>query len=79
MESGRASLYSPLICGNGRGKRGGSSYLSHNDLRLHFGLGRRTEVDRILIRWPSGESQTVGPVPARRFVRIVEGEPWTPL
>ena len=39
--------------------RGGSSYLSHNDLRLHFGLGRRTEVDRILIRWPSGESQTV--------------------
>ena len=59
--------------------RGGSSYLSHNDLRLHFGLGRRTEVDRILIRWPSGGSQTVGPVPARRFVRIVEGEPWTPL
>ena len=41
--------------------RGGSSYLSHNDLRLHFGLGRRMQADRILIRWPSGESQTVGP------------------
>ena len=59
--------------------RGGSSYLSHNDLRLHFGLGRRTAVDSILIRWPSGGSQTVGTVPAGRFVRIVEGEPWTPL
>lgn len=59
--------------------RGGSSYLSHNDLRLHFGLGRRTAVDSILIRWPSGGSQTVGTVPAGRFVRILEGEPWTPL
>ena len=58
--------------------RGGSSYLSHNDLRLHFGLGDRTAVDRISIRWPSGTSQTIGPVPANRFIRITEGEPWTP-
>jgi len=59
--------------------RGSSSYLSHNDLRLHFGLGRRTEIDSIRIRWPSGGSQAVGPVPAGRFIRIVEGEPWSPL
>ena len=58
--------------------RGSSSYLSHNDLRLHFGLGHRTEVDSIRIRWPSGGSQAVGTVPAGRFIRIVEGESWSP-
>jgi hypothetical protein len=27
------------------------SYLSHNDMRLHFGLGSTSRVDRIRIRW----------------------------
>ena len=56
--------------------RGSSSYLSHNDLRLHFGLGRQAVVDSIHIRWPAGGSQTVVAVPAGQFLRIVEGEPW---
>ena len=34
--------------------RSGASYISHNDLRLHFGLEKRTKIDFIEIRWPSG-------------------------
>src|SRR5579864_5113035 len=34
--------------------RGGGSYLSQNDLRLHFGLGPSTKIDGIDISWPSG-------------------------
>ncbi len=35
--------------------RSGSSYLSQNDLRLHFGLGDATMVDRVEVHWPDGE------------------------
>ena len=34
--------------------RSGGSYLSHNDMRVHFGLGRRTEVPPVKVRWPDG-------------------------
>ena len=34
--------------------RGGGSYISQNDLRVHFGLGRTTRVEGVLVRWPSG-------------------------
>ncbi|HUG42807.1 MAG TPA: CRTAC1 family protein [Acidobacteriota bacterium] len=35
--------------------RSGSSYLSQNDLRQHFGLGDATMVDRVEVRWPDGK------------------------
>jgi hypothetical protein len=38
--------------------RSGSSYLSQNDLRLHFGLGSRSLIDSIEISWPSGKKDT---------------------
>ena len=34
-----------------------SSYVSHNDLRVHFGLGDSETVDSIAIRWPSGDEE----------------------
>lgn len=34
--------------------RSGSSYISQNDLRVHFGLGSATKMDSVEIRWPSG-------------------------
>jgi hypothetical protein len=38
--------------------RSGSSYLSQNDLRLHFGLGSQATIDSLEISWPSGKKDT---------------------
>jgi enediyne biosynthesis protein E4 len=54
--------------------RSGSSYLSQNDLRVHFGLGKATKVDSIEIRWNSGKIETVKDVPADKIYAILEGE-----
>ena len=32
--------------------RSGSSYLSQEDMRQHFGLGPRTQADSVEVRWP---------------------------
>ena len=50
-----------------------SSYYSHDDLRLHFGLGAATRADTIEVRWPSGNVETVHDVPGGRVVTIREG------
>jgi enediyne biosynthesis protein E4 len=52
--------------------RGGGSYLSQNDLRLHFGLGKSTKIDSVEIRWPSGKIETLENVPADAIYTIVE-------
>jgi hypothetical protein len=50
-----------------------SSYYSHNDLRLHFGVGTRDRIDRVEVRWPSGSVDVLRDVPARQVLRIREG------
>ena len=57
-----------------RDVKAGSSYLSQNDLRAHFGLGDATRVDRLEVRWPSGRTEVVQSVPANQIVTIREGE-----
>jgi hypothetical protein len=52
-----------------------SSYYSHDDLRLHFGLGTLSKADRIEITWPSGRTQSLNNVPGRRVVTIREDAP----
>jgi hypothetical protein len=52
----------------------GSSYYSHNDLRLHFGLGAVAQVDRLEIRWPGGERETVEKPPVDRLIVVQEGK-----
>jgi hypothetical protein len=37
--------------------RSGGSYLSQNDLRLHFGLGDAGHVDKVEVLWPNGKAQ----------------------
>jgi len=53
---------------------GGSSYLSQNDLRLHFGLGAAKKMESVEIRWPSGKTETLANVAADAIYTIVEGE-----
>jgi hypothetical protein len=54
--------------------RGGASYLSQNDLRLHFGLGEAKVMDPVLIRWPNGNSETLHSLSADAIYVITEGQ-----
>jgi hypothetical protein len=53
--------------------RGGGSYISQNDLRVHFGLGAAARVDRLEVRWPNGLVEEWRHLPADRIHRLVEG------
>jgi enediyne biosynthesis protein E4 len=54
--------------------RSGGSYLSQNDLRIHFGLGTARRVDLLEIRWPSGKTDVFRNLAADRIVEIHEGQ-----
>jgi enediyne biosynthesis protein E4 len=51
----------------------GGSYLSQNDLRIHFGLGDSLHVDRVEIRWPGGKKEVVQNLASDRFYVVREG------
>ena len=53
--------------------RSGGSYLSQNDLRVHFGLGKAVKADSIEIRWNSGKTETIKDVAADKFYSVLEG------
>jgi hypothetical protein len=53
--------------------RGGSSYLSQNDLRLHFGLGASDKMNEVSVRWPNGETEVLRDVSADFIYTVVEG------
>ncbi len=53
--------------------RSGGSYLSQNDIRVHFGVGSATKIDSLEIRWPSGRVDTIKNLDADRFYAILEG------
>jgi enediyne biosynthesis protein E4 len=54
--------------------KGGSSYISQNDLRQHFGLGTGATMDEVQIRWPNGNVETLRDVPGDFIYTIVEGQ-----
>jgi hypothetical protein len=53
--------------------RGGASYLSQNDLRLHFGLAANDKMNEVSIRWPNGETEVLHDLPADFIYTVVEG------
>jgi hypothetical protein len=53
--------------------RGGGSYISQNDLRVHFGLGAAARLDRVWVRWPNGLEEEFTDVPADRVHTLKEG------
>ncbi len=38
---------------------GGTGFAAQNDRRLHFGLGKNPNIEKVVIRWPSGKVQTI--------------------
>ena len=54
-------------------ERGGGSYLSSNDPRLHFGLGAAKTIDTIEIVWPDGKKESAGKLPADFIYTFAEG------
>ena len=53
--------------------RGGGSYYSQNDLRLHFGLGAAKTIERVEVRWPNGNVEVWTGVEPNRIVTLTEG------
>ena len=52
----------------------GSGYLSQNELRILFGLGNRTIVDKMEIRWPSGEEEQMERIRANQLIVVTENK-----
>jgi hypothetical protein len=50
--------------------RAGSSYLSSEDPRVHFGLGRTTRIAELTVRFPGGETTRLRDVRADRIVTV---------
>ena len=52
----------------------GGSYLSQNDLRLHFGLGSHERLDQAEVLWPDGKKERLTNLDANRFYLVREGQ-----
>ena len=53
-------------------KKSTTGYLSQNDPRIHFGLGKNTVASKIVIKWPSGKIQTLQNIKANQILTIEE-------
>jgi len=54
--------------------RSGDSYISQSDLRLHFGLEKRTQIDLIEVRWSSGVVDRITNASVNKILTIKEGQ-----
>jgi len=55
---------------------GGGSYLSDHDPRMVLGIGGRTKIDWLEVKWPqpSGKTERLMDLPLDRYITIVEGQ-----
>jgi hypothetical protein len=51
---------------------GGSGFCAQNQRRLHFGLGRNAQIEKVEIRWPSGKIQTLEAVEIGKINKVKE-------
>jgi hypothetical protein len=54
--------------------KAGSSYLTHSDVRVHFGMGRSARAERLEVRWPAGRTEVLQNLAANQIVTIREGD-----
>jgi hypothetical protein len=79
VKSNRSAIGARIYCTPQGGRRqmdevrSGGSYMSQNDLRVHFGLGQAAQAD-LEIRWPSGVIDTLNAVTANQVIRVTEGQ-----
>ena len=79
-QSNRSAIGTRLILREGstqqmREVKAGSSYASHSDTRVHFGLNTLSEVSRLEVRWPSGKTQMLSDLKARQILQLKEPNP----
>jgi hypothetical protein len=53
--------------------KGGMSYMSASDPRIHFGLGKRAKIASLEITWPSGQVDRLTNVPVNQIITVKEG------
>jgi hypothetical protein len=78
VKSNRAALGAVVTLEQGSDKhekevRSGDGYISQSDLRLHFGLGKSSRAEKVVIRWPSGLVETLSDLPANQYYVVREG------
>jgi tetratricopeptide (TPR) repeat protein len=54
--------------------RAGEGFLSQSSKWLHFGLDEASSVEKVIVRWPNGETQTVSGFEVNRRYRVVQGQ-----
>ncbi|MGA2596004.1 MAG: CRTAC1 family protein [Bryobacteraceae bacterium] len=78
-KSNRSGIGARIYCVTAGGHRqmdevrSGNSYISQNDLRVHFGLGKATKAD-LEIHWPSGQVDKLAGVAANQILSVTEGK-----
>jgi hypothetical protein len=79
VKSNRSAIGTRVtVTGGGRSQvaevTSGSSYYSHSDFRLHFGLGTATKVETVALSWPSGLRQELRDLPVDHAFVVREGD-----
>jgi enediyne biosynthesis protein E4 len=52
--------------------QGGSGFCAQNQRRLHFGLGKNANLEKVVIRWPSGKDQELSKLELNQLHSIKE-------
>jgi len=52
----------------------GRGYQSHHGMRLHFGLGNHSKIDRVEVRWIGGKTEVFRNIEIDRLITLTEGD-----